>query len=103
DANYRVPWFVIFGWSKAYTLPEWTLIGPVLARQSLFDDRHVRRVFRVCIVEVAARQQRHAHRAKVVRLDYRVLNRRRLASGSHWITFDRQTAAPVAPSQRQRA
>src|SRR5262245_33541092 len=95
DADNRVPRLVILRWSKTNALSERALVGPILTRQSLVDDSHVRRAFRVRVVEISACEQRYTHRAKVTRRNDGVLNYRRLSDGKNGMAFDRQTASPV--------
>ena len=56
-ANDRVPGLVTLWWSKSNAFAEWAGAGPVLAGQTLIDDRYARGPVGVRIGKVAALSQ----------------------------------------------
>ena len=79
NADDRMPWFVVLGWSKPDALADCALIRPVMPREPLIDDRYFERFECVCVGEVTAVDQPYSHRAKVTRGDDCMLDRWRLS------------------------
>ena len=96
-AHNRVPGFVVLRRPEADALSKRAFVRPVLARQPLVNDRHLRRFLRIELGEVAAREERNAERAKVTRRDDAMLDDRRLPDWQNGVAFDRQAAAPLPP------
>src|SRR6185369_15104597 len=95
-ADDRMPRLVIFRRPKTNALTDRALVGPVLTRESLVDDRYVWGIFHVRVVEITSGEQRYSHRVKVTRSYNPVLNRRGLANRQHRKTFDCKTPSPAA-------
>src|SRR5215813_7669525 len=98
-SDYRMPWFVVFGWPKANSLSDWILIGPVFASKALINNGYLLRVTRVGIGEVATRKHVYSHCAKISWGNNCVLNHGRLSNWENWTAFDGQAPAPVTSAQ----
>src|SRR5262249_44281551 len=101
DAHNCMPRLVVFGRAEPDPFTEWTLVRPIFVRQPLVNDRDLHRVARIRVSKITPHQDRNAHRAKVVRGNHAMVDRRRLPYRKNRKAFDSQAAPPASTSQRQ--
>src|SRR6476646_9696434 len=94
-ADYRVPGFVIFRWSKANAFADGAFSGPIFVRQPFIDNCYLFGILRVSFGEVATHEDGNSHGVKIAGRDHRVLNHRCLTNGQYWIAFNCQAATPI--------